>query len=95
MFTGIVQGIGEIISLSEVNTVTTVEIKLPNVDNLAIGASVSINGVCLTVVKIDSDIVQFDIINETMERTNLGDLTIGDSVNICLLYTSPSPRDTG
>ena len=38
MFTGIVQGIGEIISLSEVNTVTTVEIKLPNVDNLAIGA---------------------------------------------------------
>ena len=82
MFTGIVQGIGQIISLSEVNTVTTVEIKLPNVDNLAIGASVSINGVCLTVVKIDSDIVQFDIINETMERTNLGDLTISDSVNI-------------
>ena len=82
MFTGIVQGIGEIISLSEINTVTTVEIKLPNVDNLAIGASVSINGVCLTVVRIDSDIVQFDIINETMERTNLGDLTIGDSVNI-------------
>ena len=82
MFTGIVQGIGQIISLSEVNTVTTVEIKLPNVDNLAIGASVSINGVCLTVVRIDSDIVQFDIINETMERTNLGDLTIGDSVNI-------------
>ena len=82
MFTGIVQGIGQIISLSEVNTVTTVEIKLPNVDNLAIGASVSINGVCLTVVRIDSDIVRFDIINETMERTNLGDLTIGDSVNI-------------
>ena len=82
MFTGIVQGIGQIISLSEVNTVTTVEIKLPNVDNLAIGASVSINGVCLTVVRIDSDIVQFDIINETMERTNLGDLTIGDPVNI-------------
>ena len=82
MFTGIVQGIGQIISLSEVNTVTTVEIKLPNVANLAIGASVSINGVCLTVVRIDSDIVQFDIINETMERTNLGDLTIGDSVNI-------------
>ena len=82
MFTGIVQGTGQIISLSEVNTVTTVEIKLPNVDNLAIGASVSINGVCLTVVRIDSDIVQFDIINETMERTNLGDLTIGDSVNI-------------
>ena len=35
MFTGIVQGIGQIISLSEVNTVTTVEIKLPNVDTVS------------------------------------------------------------
>ena len=76
MFTGIVQGIGQIISISEMNTVTNVTIKLP------IGASVSINGVCLTAVKIDGDIVQFDIINETMERTNLGDLSIGDSINV-------------
>jgi len=82
MFTGIIQGIGQIMSISEMNTVTTVTIKLPNADNLAIGASVSINGVCLTAVKIDADVVQFDIINETMERTNLGDLSIGDSINV-------------
>ncbi len=82
MFTGIVQGTGEIISTSSQNTVTSFNIRLPNVTNLNIGASVSINGVCLTVVAIESDIIQFDIINETLERTNLGDLVVGDMVNI-------------
>ena len=82
MFTGIVQGTGEIISTSSHNTVTSFDIRLPDVTNLNIGASVSINGVCLTVVAIDSDIIQFDIINETLERTNLGDLIVGDFVNI-------------
>ena len=58
------------------------QVPKPNVTNLNIGASVSINGVCLTVVAIESDIIQFDIINETLERTNLGDLVVGDMVNI-------------
>ena len=82
MFTGIVQGVGEVITKTSHNTVTSMTIKLPNVNNLAIGASVSINGVCLTVVSIDSNIVQFDIIDETLERTNLGDISVGDYVNI-------------
>lgn len=82
MFTGIVHGTGEIISTSSQNTVTSFDIRLPDVTNLNIGASVSINGVCLTVVAIESDIIQFDIINETLERTNLGDLIVGDFVNI-------------
>lgn len=82
MFTGIVQGIGEIITKSLVNTVTSVEIKLPDVENLAIGASVSINGVCLTVVAINDDVIQFDIIDETINRTNLCEVSVGDYVNI-------------
>ena len=82
MFTGIVQGVGEIFAKTSVNKVTSMTIGLPNVENLAIGASVSINGVCLTVVSIDSNNVQFDIIDETLERTNLGDLSVGDTVNI-------------
>ena len=82
MFTGIVQGVGEIVAKTTVNTVTSMTISLPNVENLAIGASVSINGVCLTVVSIDSNNVQFDIIDETIDRTNLGDLSVGDAVNI-------------
>ncbi len=82
MFTGIVQGIGEIITKSLVNTVTSVEIKLPDVENLKIGASVSINGVCLTVVAINDDVIQFDIIDETINRTNLSEASVGDYVNI-------------
>ena len=68
MFTGIVQGVGEIVAKSTVNTVTSMTISLPNVENLAIGASVSINGVCLTAVSIESNNVQFDIIDETIDR---------------------------
>ena len=82
MFTGIVQGVGEVITKTAHNTVTSMTIKLPNVESLAIGASVSINGVCLTVVSLDSNIVQFDIIDETLKRTNLGDISVGDFVNI-------------
>lgn len=82
MFTGIVQGVGEVITKTSHNTVTSMTIKLPNVNSLAIGASVSINGVCLTVVSLDSNIVQFDIIDETLKRTNLGDISVGDFVNI-------------
>ncbi|GIQ99964.1 MAG: riboflavin synthase subunit alpha [Methanobacteriota archaeon] len=82
MFTGIVQGIGEIVAKTTVNTVTSMTISLPNVENLAIGASVSINGVCLTVVSIESNNVQFDVIDETIDRTNLGDVSVGDTVNI-------------
>ena len=82
MFTGIVQGIGEIVAKTTVNTVTSMTIRLPNVENLAIGASVSINGVCLTVVSIESNNVQFDVIDETIDRTNLGDVSVGDAVNI-------------
>ena len=70
MFTGIVQGVGEITAITSVNTVTSMTIGLPNVENLDIGASVSINGVCLTVVSIESNNVQFDIIDETLARTN-------------------------
>ena len=82
MFTGIVQGVGEVLYKNSHNTVTSLTIKLPNVEDLVIGASVSINGVCLTVVSLDSNSVQFDIIDETLDRTNLGDISAGDYVNI-------------
>ena len=53
MFTGIIQGVAEIVSVRESNTVVSVSINLPNVEGLQIGASVAINGVCLTVVSIN------------------------------------------
>ena len=49
---------------------------------LEIGASVAHNGVCLTVTKIDKDLVSFDLMTETLRVTNLGSLHEGDYVNI-------------
>ena len=75
MFTGIVQGTGRVISLIEGEAIRTLVIELPNVENLAIGASVAINGVCLTATGMDGTNVHFDVIPETLQRTNIGERT--------------------
>ena len=82
MFTGIVQGLGTIKSIEEGNGITTFSIACPDTQNLAIGASVAIDGVCLTATSIEGKIVSFDIIPETMERTTLGERVVDDQVNI-------------
>jgi riboflavin synthase len=81
MFTGIVQGIASITAISQGESVTKVSIKLSETENLRIGASVSIDGVCLTVTSINDSIVDFDIIAETLQRTTLSDLETGSQVN--------------
>ena len=82
MFTGIVQGLGRIVGLDREQTVWTFRIQLPNVEGLQIGASVAINGTCLTATAINGDEVAFDVISETLERTNLGNLEAGHEVNV-------------
>ncbi len=81
MFTGIVQGQGKVIAMDS-GEYTKVTITLPNSENLRIGDSVSVSGVCLTAVQIQDTDVQFDIIPETLSRTNLKELQIGNHVNI-------------
>ena len=84
MFTGIVKGlfpirdVHKLIDLTQVNIVLTEEL----IGNLKIGHSVAVNGVCLTVVKIDGFCVWFDVIDETLNRTNLTLLKPGSPVNI-------------
>jgi len=51
-------------------------------DNLQIGASVAINGVCLTVVEQNNKLVSFDVIPETIDRTTFSDSQVGDKVNL-------------
>ena len=82
MFTGIVQGKGCILSISEAESVWTFVIALPNIESLARGASVAINGVCLTATEIDGSNVAFDVIQETLHRTNLSNLSVEDTVNV-------------
>ncbi|MBE5254706.1 riboflavin synthase subunit alpha [Mixta mediterraneensis] len=84
MFTGIVQGTAEIVSIEEKDLFRTHIVKLPEalLPGLALGASVAHNGCCLTVTAIDDDRVSFDLIKETLRVTNLGNLRPGDVVNI-------------
>lgn len=82
MFTGIVQGKGRILSISEGESVWKFVIALPDVQGLARGASVAINGVCLTATEIDGSNVAFDVIQETLQRTNLSNLSVEDTVNV-------------
>lgn len=82
MFTGIVQGLGVIQSIKEGDGIITFSVVCPDTQDLIIGASVAIDGVCLTATSINGDLVTFDIIPETMERTTLGERIVDDNVNI-------------
>ena len=81
MFTGIVQGTAKIVDIENKESINTIVIQLPNVESLEIGASVSIDGVCLTVTEINNSKVSFDVIQETLSRTTLGHLEAGNMVN--------------
>jgi riboflavin synthase len=80
MFTGIVQGTGRVESVQS-GEIMTVSVTLPSAKGLEIGGSVSIDGVCLTATNVGEH-VTFDIIPETLQRTTLGDLAPGSSVNV-------------
>lgn len=86
MFTGIIEGLG-IIKKFEKKTKTRSAAKM-KVDlgdlakGLKVGHSVAINGVCLTVTKISKNQAEFEMINETIKKTDLGALESGDKVNI-------------
>jgi riboflavin synthase len=82
MFTGIVQGKGEIVFIETGNEITTLGIRIPSTEGLQIGASISIDGVCLTATEFSDDIVSFDVIPETLEKTTLGQLEQGHQVNV-------------
>ncbi|MCF7521472.1 riboflavin synthase subunit alpha [Neisseria sp. ZJ106] len=85
MFTGIVQGIGKIVAIEQESAefrTHIVELPPHMTDNLQIGASIANNGCCLTITRIENNQVSFDLMNETLAKTNLGRLKTGDSVNL-------------
>lgn len=84
MFTGIVQGTAPVVSIDEKSNFRTHVVKFPQelLPGLELGASVAHNGCCLTVTKVEGDLVSFDLMKETLRITNLGDVTIGSVVNL-------------
>ncbi|WP_027857205.1 riboflavin synthase [Marinobacterium jannaschii] len=83
MFTGIVQGKASVIAQERSDQFMRLTLELPahRADNLQLGASIAVNGTCLTVTAFDGNQVSFDLIMETLKVTNLGQLSPGDEVN--------------
>ena len=83
MFTGIVAGTGTICEMSGEKVVRIViDFESVTTDNLETGASVSIDGTCLTVVEISPPKISFDVIPETLQKTTLGTKSSGSAVNL-------------
>lgn len=83
MFTGIIEEIGVIKKSAKSGNYQVFDILADKVcDGLTIGESVSVNGVCLTVVRIENNILSFDVMKETVDKTNLSLLSVGEKVNL-------------
>lgn len=84
MFTGIVQGMAKVVAIDKKEAFQTHTIEMPAglAEGLAEGASVAHNGCCLTVTERNGDVVMFDLMQATLKHTNLGELEVGDQVNI-------------
>ena len=97
MFTGIIETQAILINIKKNNNNLDFYFKSNLVSELSIDQSISHNGVCLTVVDIYDDIYVVTAINETLNKSNLGELEIGDSVNIerSMLATKPARYSKG
>ncbi len=83
MFTGIIETVGRVAAIDEEGEKTRLSIDAPAVtDALPIGASVAVNGTCLTVVAVAGGQIVFEAVRETLDRSSLGDLRTGSRVNL-------------
>ena len=82
MFTGIVEALGQVLSLSKTANAAKLTVSAPFASDLNSGDSVSVNGVCLTAIEITEDSFSADVMGQTLEMTSIGLLNIGDKVNL-------------
>ena len=84
MFSGIVQETGKVIGFVKVKDIYNLSIECSSefISDLKKGASISVDGVCLTVKDENPEILRFDLVEETIKRTNFQNIKTGDNVNI-------------
>ena len=84
MFTGIVQELGIVTGKEETGAGARLKVQAVEsfLTNLEIGASVSVNGVCLTAIEFTKDTISFDVIPETLRVTNLELISVNSQVNL-------------
>lgn len=83
MFTGIIEEIGNVSSVKQSGSSSFIEIQAKKVlEDVHIGDSIAVNGVCLTVTHFGGGVFRADVMNETLSRSSLGKLTSGSPVNL-------------
>ncbi len=83
MFTGLIVEMGETVSVTKRGGGARLSLRAKSISKeAAIGDSISINGACLTVVEKKGDLLGFDLSDETLRATNLGQLRVKDRVNL-------------
>jgi riboflavin synthase len=82
MFTGIVEGQGEVLDLAHGPAGARLQVRAPWLEGLRVGDSVSVNGCCLTVTTLDPEGFGADVMAESLRRAALGQLAKGDQLNL-------------
>tara|TARA_R100000655_G_scaffold108945_2_gene162098 strand:- start:422 stop:1009 length:588 start_codon:yes stop_codon:yes gene_type:complete len=82
MFTGIVEEIGKIVAIEKLEGNMNLKVSAEMTPELKIDQSVSHNGVCLTVVSIEDNTYTVTAVQETLNKTSIGNLKTGDAVNL-------------
>lgn len=83
MFTGIVAALGLVQAVEATPTGARLVLAVDGLSNgMAVGDSVAVNGVCLTAVHLDGDSIAVEVVTETLNRSNLGNLDVGDAVDL-------------
>ena len=82
MFTGLIEAVGTVCSLEERGDAARLILETPLARELSLGESLAVNGCCLTVTSKGEESVSFDLLGETLSRTNLGMLKPGSRVNL-------------
>lgn len=82
MFTGIIEGFGKVVDLESDRENLNIRLESPLSEKLKIDQSLAHNGVCLTVVDISGNHHTVTAVQETLQKSNLGDLNPGDLINL-------------
>jgi riboflavin synthase len=82
MFTGIVQALGTVRAIDDLGEAVRLGVEGEILHGLSGGESIAVNGVCLTVAQIDPSRFTADVMQESLRRTSLGGLAVGDRVNL-------------
>ena len=83
MFTGLIEATGEVVALTSRGADgARLSLRVPFAGEVVEGESIAVNGCCLTAVEPSAETIHFDVLNETLRRTNLGALAPGAAVNL-------------